>query len=278
MNVIKQEPAAKYHQCFDAWSRSMLSTFRESKREAYLRYIEKSAPEGEYKPCMKLGSLAHCMLFEPDIVVDAFPIIPTEILASNGAISTKAAKAFVEEASAHNRTAVKQTEWDESKRIVDSVRKVCGKWLEKATKVEHSIYWKDEVSGLMLKARPDWFIETADQNIIFDLKTTNRIVPHQFSRVIEQHEYWLQETHYRQGLTAINGKPSVMYFVGIEQSWPFRCALFQLTDETRSKSFEAWRFLLAEVGNAVEKNDWQDSWESAINPINLNDYVFRRTA
>lgn len=275
MNRIIPMEAALYHADYSAWSRSMLSTFRESKREAYLRYIEKSAPESTTNSAMKLGSLAHTMLLEPHEINNRFVAIPKELLAKNGAISTKDAKQFVMDNEEVGREVIKPKEWEETKKVVDSILKVCGKWLEKATQIEHAIYWNDPVTGLALKARPDWIVRTASDVFIFDLKTTTRIIPHTFSRVVETHEYWLQESHYRQGESVVSGTKPHMFFVGIEQSWPYRAGLFQLSQESRDKSFECWRYLVNQVSHAIEKNAWADPWEDEITVMDLKDYVFR---
>lgn len=278
MSKIINMPADAYHADLSAWSRSMLSTFRESKREAYLRYIAKDAPKDEHKECMTLGSLAHTMLLEPAKVKERFAIIPESYLSPGEAIRSKEAKQFVDDAEAEGMEVVKPKAYKRTERIIESVKKTCGQWLDKATHIEQSVYWQDEVSGLQLKARPDWIIESASEVYIFDLKTTTRIIPHTFAKVIETHEYWLQDSHYRQGVFTALKKPVQMFFVGIEQEWPYRAGIFQLCNETRQKSFEAWRCLVSDVATAIQSNNFSDPWEKEITTVTLKDYVFRSNA
>lgn len=278
MSRFVSMPADAYHADLSAWSRSMLSTFRESKREAYLRYVAKEAPKDESKECMTLGSLAHTMLLEPAKVKERFAIIPESCLSPGEAIRSKDAKQFVDDAEAEGLEVVKPKAYKRTEKIIESVKQTCGQWLNKATHIEQSVYWADDVTKLPMKARPDWLIETANDVYMFDLKTTTRIIPHTFAKVIEAHEYWLQDSHYRQGVFAVLKKPVQMFFVGIEQEWPYRAGIFQLSPETRQKAFETWRTLVNDVATAIETNNFSDPWEKEITTVTLKDYVFRSNA
>jgi hypothetical protein len=102
---------------------------------------------------MRKGTATHTALLEPhrfDRIVVTFP---PELLASNGAVSTKAAKDFRAEHEAAGRVVMKEADAAKVRAMADSVRRVCSDWFELESMRERSIYWTDEATGL--RARCD---------------------------------------------------------------------------------------------------------------------------
>lgn len=77
--------------------------------------------------------------------------------------------------------------------------------------VEESIAWKDEVSGALLRSRPDFY----NDSVIVDIKTTRDVRPESFVRSIVDYGYHIQAAMACDALTAATGKyyDTVILFV-----------------------------------------------------------------
>lgn len=120
------------------------------------------------------GSAAHLMLLEPELVAQGVAVVPEDMLASNGALSTKAAKAFVQEQAEGGRVVLKPEEWDRICDMADALgsNPRVMKLLEGGT-VEQSHIWQDPETGVYLKSRPDVMPKPGGEYIV-DYKTTDR--------------------------------------------------------------------------------------------------------
>jgi hypothetical protein len=120
------------------------------------------------------GSAAHLMLLEPELVSQGIAVVPEEMLASNGALSTNAAKAFVKEQAEAGRVVLKPEEWDRICDMADALgsNPRVMKLLEGGT-VEQSHIWQDPETGVYLKSRPDVMPKAGGEWIV-DYKTTDR--------------------------------------------------------------------------------------------------------
>lgn len=270
---------ADYHKDYNHLSRSMLQCFMESRKEFFLRYVAKEAPEETPSDTMKLGSLAHCLLLTPSKAQEEFEVIPESLLSPGEAVRTKEAKHWVTVVQCQGKSAIKPSAWLEAEKIVENIKRKIGPWLEKAENIETPIYWTDELTGIKCRMKPDFvapgIIDGEEVKIIVDIKTTLRVIPHTFSRRFEDGGYWLQDSHYRQGVYASTGVSAVMFFPAIEQRWPYRCAIFRMKPEDRQRAFEIWRGAMNQLAHCRETGDWQDPWENAINEIEIKPWTFR---
>jgi len=76
---------------------------------------------------------------------------------------------------------------------------------------ELSIFWKDKVSGLDMKARLDFWGEEPRE--ILDIKTTAAADPIEWARDAEKYGYDAQYAHYVRAVQALGGKPRKFTFV-----------------------------------------------------------------
>lgn len=120
------------------------------------------------------GSAAHLMLLEPELVSQGIAVVDKSLLASNGALSTKAAKAFVQEQAEAGRVVLKPEEWGYICDMADALgsNSRVMKLLEGGA-VEQSHIWQDAETGVYLKSRPD-IMPASGGKWIVDYKTTDR--------------------------------------------------------------------------------------------------------
>lgn len=129
--------------------------------------------EEKTKRHFNIGTSAHLLLLEPETVNGLISVIPTELLASNGALSTKAAKEFKAEQEEAGRTVITEAEWQMVCDMADELAD--NSFVTRAlaeVDIEKSLIWPDEETGVWLKARPDAMPRESGRYIV-DYKTTD---------------------------------------------------------------------------------------------------------
>lgn len=260
-------PSAEYHADKTAISASGLKTFRRSRREFELG-ISKEPTEA-----MNAGTLAHAALLEPEKLETLFPIYPKDILGSNGAINTNAAKEWRDSHIAAGRVPVKREQFDRAAEMVKSIKATIGPWLTKDAICEHAIYWEDEETGLLCKCRPDFLVERRHIILTVDIKTTDDPMPAEFSRRVDQMAHWLQVPHYNAGAKAhFGGEPDFM-FAAVESDWPFRTVVHQLSQADAFAAKMTWNVHMANLKKCKETGDFADPWEGRVNELTVKPWT-----
>ena len=267
-------PAAEYFADHGAVSQSMLKTFMDRRRlyEAY--FVTGVAQPPEPTDPMRKGTATHTAILEPDRFEALVKTYPRDILASNGAVSTKEAKAFRDEHQAAGRVVLKESEAAQVRAMAESVRKVLGKWLDYPGRKEQAVYWTDSITSLPCKLRLDWLIERQTA-ILFDLKTSADASPPKFRNRCEDGGYWLQASHYVDGIKAALGVEAVeFYFVVVETDYPHACALYSIDHASLSAANVARRRLLNDLASCLATGDFAEPWEAQVTPLPLRDRCF----
>ena len=274
---IITEPAESYHARPEI-SRGMLFDFHERPRVFEGRYITGTIPKLKASKSLDNGSLTHAALLEPDRVNSMFVVIPDDMLASNGALSTKAAKEFVANAQARRQIAIKAEQLDAIQAMRDSVIAACGGWIGKAALVEQTIIWQHPATNIACRCKPDWIRPTKSGGVLaFDLKTTADISLHGFRSSIENYGYWLQDAHYCEGIEQATGKEVEAFcFVAVESEPPYVCRVFQLDPSSRALARDAREDLMQDLALRFGSGDWSDPQEGKVIPVSVRDFAFRR--
>jgi exodeoxyribonuclease VIII len=271
--AISAMPAADYFADLSAWSQSMLKTFLERRRLAQAYYVLQTEPEPPDTDPMRKGTATHTALLEPDRFADLVLTFPRSLLARNGAVSTDAAKAFREEHEAAGRVVLKADQFAAVKAMAESVRRVCGKWLELPGRKEQALYWTDGPTELPLKARLDWIIGRRPP-IIFDLKTTTDASPVKFRKRIEDGRYWLQVAQYTAAVESMTGEQPEFYFIAVESTFPFACAIHTLDRASLVAAQLARRRVLNDLAGCLASGDFAEPWERDVSCLALRDFCF----
>lgn len=129
--------------------------------------------KGESKRHFNIGTSAHLLFLEPDTVNGLVSVVPSDILASNGAMSTKAAKEFKAKQEELGRTVITENEWNMVCDMADVLadNEIVARALAE-TDIEQSLFWRDEETGVWLKTRPDTMPRESGRYIV-DYKTTD---------------------------------------------------------------------------------------------------------
>lgn len=184
------------------------------------------------KSTFDIGHAVHSMVLGVglDIVV-----IPESLLASNGAASAKAAKAFIAEARENGQVPLKADIVAECVAMRDSIlaHPIARSLLEREGKAEQSIFAQDPETGVWLRARIDHLPDAHDgQTVVVDLKTAASADPRDFSRSAAEFGYDIQSEWYQHVLTLARGdKDTSFRFIVVEKSAPYLVSVVELDAE-----------------------------------------------
>lgn len=152
---------------------------------------------------------------------------PAELLASNGAASTKEAKAWAEQVRANGGTPLKADEVDA---IGDIARSVRMKLVDMGIKLSHDrseLTALAEIDGVWCRA----MVDNAPNNPalpLYDLKTTEDASPEAVIRSVVAYGYDVQAAHYLSVWEAATGEKRKMRFIFVEKSAPFEVSVVEL--------------------------------------------------
>lgn len=182
-------------------------------------------------------------------------IIPPDILASNGAASTKEAKAFVEDARSRGLTPIKTDEADCVKTIALNMRtrlSAMGITLDPEYSETAAIAQIDDVWCRCL-------VDNAPKNPrspLYDLKTTTDANPDKIVRAIMEYGYDIQAQHYREVWKAATGEDRAFRFIFVEKTEPHEICVIELSGEDLAMAEKRIRRAREIFRNCLELNSW----------------------
>ena len=198
------------------------------------------------------------------------------MLSSDDDIRTNEAKRFRDDTLAAGKILLKDEAFAAVQSMVESVRRVCGKWLDLPGRKEQSIYWENELTGLPMKMRLDWLV-IGQRPVVFDLKTTTDASPLAFRTTIERQRYWLQHPQYVEGIEAVTGETPLFYFIAVENKFPFACAIHEIDPDSAELANMRRNELLSQLADCFASGEWSEPWEQRINALPLRQYCFAST-
>ena len=202
---------ADYH-ADPAISASHLHAVAASPYHYWSRFINPDRPPSVQTAAMKLGSLTHCAVLEPDQLASRYGIAPDR--------RTNAGKAAVAEMEAAGIEAVTAPEMEQAMAMAASVRShQAAAALLRDGKAEQSFWFDDIATGLRCKCRPDWYTGST----IVDLKTTVDASPKGFAKSVAQWRYHVQQSHYLAGTFAER-----FVFIAVEKFYPYAVGVYEL--------------------------------------------------
>lgn len=227
--MLIQEPAADYF-ANAAVNKSALDAICRSPLHYQKRIIGHSAPI-EPTPAMKLGTLVHTLVLEPDEVSDRYAITPAVDRRTKGGKEAYAAW----EAQLGGRESITVETYDTAVLMSAAVlnHPVAAELLDGAV-CERSAYGVDEATGIQIKAR----IDAIQRATLVDLKTTKDASAEGFAKSIANFRYHVQAAHYLETYKAATGdQPESFVFLAVESAPPYAVGVYQL--DSASLAFAA---------------------------------------
>lgn len=163
--------------------------------------------------------------------------IPSHLLASNGALSTKDAKAFVEDARENGQVPLKPKDYQRFRSASDAIlmNTKARELLEREGKSEVSLFATDPVTGVGLRSRLDrlamTFLDPIWEYTPIDIKTTTDVRRRSIERAIVDFGYDLQAEVYRELIRLVTGtEPGPMHLIFTEKDPPYEVRVVRLAD------------------------------------------------
>lgn len=191
------------------------------------KHFRLSRTENRARTEFDVGHAVHCRVLGVGLPIVE---IPFGILASNGAVSTKEAKAFVADARAEGKVPLKPATFAEVVRASDAVlaNAKAKSLLERPGFTELSLFAEDPSTGVKLRSRLDRL--TAD-GLLIDLKSTTDVRPRKITNAVVDFGYDLSAAVYRHVVELVTGEaPSPMHLIFVEKDAPHDVRVVKLAD------------------------------------------------
>jgi exodeoxyribonuclease VIII len=171
----------------------------------YIEYINK--PKTPPTDAMKLGSMVHCMLLQPELFNDQFAVAPEINKRTNAGKEEWAA--FCSQHS--DKIVVQEDDYQHARRLVDSA--MCNKNVEQIVKGCHDfeVEWSADIEDLPFRG----FFDGVASDYILEVKTTSDGHP---KKVMS--EFLTRKYHMQAGLYHMASSKPVIYLI-VETSEPY---------------------------------------------------------
>lgn len=130
-------------------------------------------------------------------------------------------------------------------------------------KAEVTLAWQDELTGVWLRARPDFLpqscIDGADLRIVSDLKfmASTHCSPRGFAKAIDNFGYHLSAAWYSEGIKQVYGKyPTHFLFIVIERDEPHTVSTYWLEAEDIERGHKQMRQAIDLFAACLKRNEW----------------------
>ena len=128
---------------------------------------------------------------------------------------------------------------------------------------EMTLAWQDELTGVWLRARPDFLPQTCidgdDIRIVTDLKFMSgaHCSPRKFAKAMDDFGYHIAAAHYGEGIKRIFGKyPTGYIFVVVEKEEPHTVSLYYPEPEDIERGRNQMRQAINLFAQCVKHNRW----------------------
>jgi hypothetical protein len=223
-----------------AISASHLHAVAASPYHYWSRFLNPDRPVVEPTAAMRLGSLVHCAVLEPDELSKRYAVAPDR--------RTKDGKATAALLAASGIEAVSAADMELALAMAASVRshQAAAELLRDGV-AEQSFWWDDVDTGLRCKCRPDWYYGTT----LVDLKTTTDASPRGFAKSVANWRYHVQQAHYMAGTFAER-----FVFIAVEKTYPYAVGVYELDTTAMDAAETTRRNNLQTIADCRAINEW----------------------
>ncbi len=248
-----------------------------NKSPAHFIY-EKHHPRARSE-AMEVGSAFHCLLLQPHLFEELY--VQDEI--AIGSRATKAWKTWAAGVRENGFTIIRPDAWANVHNMVDAVRShsragiLCN---PDDIEAELSGYWIDPQTRKLCKCRVDAWNDA--HRLIVDVKKARDASSRGFAKAVAEYGYYLQDTHYMEGMFRIGRPAQEFVFVVVEDQPPHGIGCWRLDEATKAHSSTHWRRVLNRYAECHTANEWpgyrediqeigMPPWGFRTNPVEEND-------
>jgi exodeoxyribonuclease VIII len=247
-----------YHNDKASLSRSSIMDYKKSPRRYWANHLNPDRPPKEYTPSQLFGQAFHTLILEPHLFEKEFFVMPERVLLKNvGREAYDEYKKIEKEAESCKDKVVLSR--DEYTRLLDMQKSFISH--SRAAKLisegnfESSYFWKDEHTGLMLKARPD----VLHSNIYVDLKTTTDASPDAFQRSMALYGNHIQAAMVRDGVKTLTGETlSAHINICVESTYPYSVGIYIIDEAAVDYGHDEYKQILLDMSSSIRDNTFDD--------------------
>ena len=243
-------PNEKYHSS-DGISRSKLWKFKNLPYRFWYECLSGQYVEPADKESFVLGDLVHTLVLEPEKAAERYTASPDfDRRTKQGKIDYLE---FLEKS--EGKTVVKPDLLNQATQMAKAVmlNSTVGE-LFFGARMEQSIYWEHEPTGILCKARPDAW----RRNIVLDLKTTQDAGYRSFQSSAYKYGYFLQAAMIYEALKSVGEPFEKFIFICVEKTAPYPLGIYMLDDEALQFGLEMFHSLMSRLAECYEKDVWPD--------------------
>lgn len=220
----------------------------------YLHEQQFEKDEEKEKQHFRFGRAAHLALLEPEKFKKSFvaePDFGTLKSPKNRAERQAFLDGLDEEAVALNDKEMETlTYMIQSIMNHDKARKVLSTGIPEST-----VLWRDEETGVLCKARPD-YLGTEDYWLV-DFKSARDVSPGLFANEVKKYRYDLQLAFYYDGVLAVTGRePSGAVIIAVEKTPPYDTCVYMLDDKSLEHGRQWYKWGLGIYKKCYEAGRW----------------------
>lgn len=198
---------------------------------------------------LQFGNALHTMVLEPQLFKKEYLVTPP--IKRN----TKVGKAAFEEAleEAGSRQIIEEDTFKTICDMADSVHS--DKWAKEMIEgaaYEQSIFFKEEITDILCKVRPDAWHE----NMIVDLKTSKDGCLRKFTGSVFGYGYHVQAGMIYQALKSLGKDVKNFIYVVIEKEPPYAVGVYTLDDYALDCGVKTFNLMIQKAAYCMEENNW----------------------
>jgi hypothetical protein len=250
-------PNETYHAMKSHLSRSSIMDYDKCPYTYWAKHINPDRPQKDATPQMELGTAFHTLILEPERFDQEYVMKPAQVLLKDvgreaydkykGVIDyiEKSGQKVLSFDDWHNLMAMK-ARLESNEQAMEAIRDA---------RIEHSFFWQDEHSGLLLKCRPD----ILHSNMIVDLKTCSDASPRAYQSEMVKYGYHVQGAMIRDGVEAVEGhRISNVINICVETKYPHNMAIYIIDEHAIDEGEVKYKNILLDLKNAIGHNTYQD--------------------
>ena len=266
-------------------SRSDLQLILRSPAHYYAARRDPDRPVDDNTPAKRAGKILHTCILEPDKFDKRFVVVPedaprrpsiTQRNAKNPSGDTLFAIDWWDSFNHNNqdREIIGSDEWDKYHKISKAVRthpEISG-WMAEGY-AEVTIIAKDEETGLLCRARPDFVTALNQMTIMLDLKSAEDARPDAFMKSAWNYGYFHQHIWYRDCFEKATGAPPDLFLLApFEKEPPYAVKLYEPAEDSLERASQDNRRALRLLADCLEKNQWP-SYSTDIERLHMPAWV-----
>ncbi len=245
-----------HHSCKESISSSSLKLLTVSPY-TYLAELKKKQNGIVTLPTksMKFGTIVHMMLLEPLEFKKRFVIAPKFDMRTK---IGKEGKQLFDLECPEDAVVMNAEEYDDFMGVIEAILnhgEARNIFVEGVT--ERSGFYRDPITGILCRIRPD-FISTSDNlNMFIDLKTAKDSSYRGFQSQVWSLRYDLQLAMYREGIKEITGNyPQISAWVVVENKYPYEVAIYPFDQKDLETSTLWYRHCLDKLAYSMKTNNF----------------------